>query len=122
MPSGWAVIAPTRSTWGDEKPDINIVAAMSPRHKVESTGAFVIRVDEVELGDFGFGMGFSAPDGKPSWWAKLDGVHAKGGLNYSSEHDLATPEGPYFFFRLADVKAPKGGAAARRLPLPARER
>jgi hypothetical protein len=81
IPSGWAMIAPTRSTWGHEKVETNIVAAMSPRKKVESTGgAFVIRVDEVELGDIDFGMGFSGLDGKPSWWAKLDGVHAKGGL------------------------------------------
>lgn len=109
IPSGWAVIAPTRSTWGDAKPDVNIVAAMSPRERKEPNhGAFVIRVDEVELGDVGFALGFSTPEGRPSWWAKLDDVHAKAGLKYSSEHDLTTPEGPYFFFRLVDVNAPKG--------------
>ncbi|MGZ3429509.1 MAG: hypothetical protein ACXVCV_22820, partial [Polyangia bacterium] len=32
--------------------------------------------------------------------------HAKGGLKYSSAHDLATPEGPYFFFRLVDARSP----------------
>ena len=59
IPSGWAVIAPTRSTWGTEKPDVNIVAAMSSRKKLEPTGgAVVIRVDDVELGDIGFAMGF----------------------------------------------------------------
>lgn len=108
VPAGWAVIAPTRSTWGQEHSEVNIVAAMSSRKKSEpSGGAFVIRVDEVELGNVGFGMGFSGPDGKPTWWAKLDGVHAKAGLKYSSAHALSTPEGPYFFFRLVDVKTPK---------------
>ncbi len=107
VPSGWAVIAPTRSTWGDEKVDINLVAAMSPRKKPESTGgAFVIRVDEVELGKIGFAMAFSEPGGQPSWWAKLDGVHAKAGLQYSSDKELATDEGPYFFFRLFGIEAP----------------
>src|SRR4051812_45511407 len=69
IPSGWAMIAPTRSTWGHEKAEINIVAAMAPRKHTEPTGgAFVIRVDEVELGDVGFAMGFSGLDGKPTWW------------------------------------------------------
>ena len=109
IPSGWAVIAPTRSTWGDEHTETNIVAAMSPRKKPESTGgAVVIRVDDVELGDVGFAMAGSGTDGKPSWWAKLEGVHAKAGLKYSSDHELANAEGPYFFFRLYDVKSPKG--------------
>ncbi|MDB4965603.1 MAG: hypothetical protein JWN44_1292 [Myxococcales bacterium] len=107
IPSGWAVIAPTRSTWGQDKPEVNIVAAMSPRKKVESTGgAVIIRVDEVELGDIDFGMGFSGLDGKPSWWGKLQGIHAKGGLKYSSAHELVTPNGPYFFFRLVEINAP----------------
>ncbi|MGZ3443401.1 MAG: hypothetical protein ACXVDD_27960, partial [Polyangia bacterium] len=107
IPSGWAVIAPTRSTWGQEKTEFNIVAAMSAKKKVEPTGgAVVIRVDDIELGDMGFAMASSGIDGKPTWWAKLDGVHAKGGLKYSSAHDLATPEGPYFFFRLVDARSP----------------
>src|SRR6185312_7765814 len=109
IPSGWAVIAPTRSTWGDEHTETNIVAAMSPRKKPESTGgAVVIRVDDVELGDVGFAMAGSGTDGKPSWWAKLECVRAKAGLKYSSDHELANAEGPYFFFRLYDVKSPKG--------------
>jgi autotransporter translocation and assembly factor TamB len=107
IPSGWAVIAPTRSTWGHEHVETNIVAAMSARKKSESTGgAFVIRADEVELGEVGFAMGSSGLDGKPSWWAKLDGVHAKAGLKYSSARELSTRDGPYFFFRLVDVTAP----------------
>ena len=107
IPSGWAVVAPTRSTWGHEKPEVNIVAAMAAKKKVESTGgAVVIRVDEAELGDMSFAMASSGLDGKPSWWAKLDSVHAKAGLKYSSARDLATSDGPYFFFRLVDAKAP----------------
>ena len=107
IPSGWAVIAPTRSTWGQEKAEINLVAAMSPRKRSEpSGGAFVIRVDEVELGDVDLAMGFSGLDGKPSWWTRLDGVHAKAGLKYSSARELTKPEGPYFFFRIVDVQAP----------------
>jgi len=107
IPSGWAVVAPTRSTWGTAHPDVNIVAAMSSRKKSESTGgAVVIRVDEVELGDVGFGMGFSGLDGKPTWWSKLDGVHAKAGLMYDSDKELADATGPYFFFRLWDVNSP----------------
>jgi len=107
VPSGWAVIAPTRSTWGKTHTEVNIVAAMSSRKKSESTGgAFIIRVDEVELGDVGFGMGFSGPDGKPTWWSKLDGVHAKAGLMYDSDKELATNEGPYFFFRMWEINSP----------------
>ncbi|MCU1282772.1 MAG: hypothetical protein JWM53_6318 [bacterium] len=107
IPSGWAVIAPTRSTWGHEKTEINILAAMGAKKKVEPTGgAVVIRVDEAELGDLAFAMASSGLDGKPSWWAKLDGVHAKAGLKYSSAKDLTTAEGPYFFFRLVEAKAP----------------
>ncbi|HEY2744081.1 MAG TPA: translocation/assembly module TamB domain-containing protein, partial [Polyangia bacterium] len=109
IPSGWAVIAPTRSTWGTEHPEVNILAAMSARKIKEPTGgAVVIRVDDVELGDVGFAMASSGLDGKPTWWAKLDGVHSRAGLIYSSDHELATADGPYFFFRLWDVKSPAG--------------
>jgi hypothetical protein len=108
IPSGWAVIAPTRSTWGTEKPELNILAAMSARKKVEPTGGAVVILvdDDAELGDMGFAMASSGLDGKPTWWAKLDGVHAKAGLQYSSSKDLATPDGPYFFFRLVEAKSP----------------
>ncbi|HEX8952010.1 MAG TPA: hypothetical protein VF945_09205, partial [Polyangia bacterium] len=119
IPSGWAVIAPTRSTWGQDKAEVNILAAMSSRKKVEPTGgAVIIRVDEVELGDFGFGMGFSGLDGKPTWWAKLDGVEAKAGLKYDSDRELAAPAGPYFFFRLYDVKSPSGALHLGDYPFP----
>ena len=119
IPSGWAMIAPTRSTWGSEKPEINIVAAMSSRKKIEPTGgAVVIRVDDVELGDVGFGMGFSGTDGKPTWWAKLDGVHAKGGLKYDSDRDYANADGPYFFFRLYDIKSPVAALQLGEYPFP----
>ncbi|HWE28049.1 MAG TPA: hypothetical protein VHB97_08615, partial [Polyangia bacterium] len=119
IPSGWAVIAPTRSTWGSEKPEVNIVAAMSGRKKTEPTGgAVIIRVDECELGDVGFGMGFSGLDGKPTWWAKLDGVHAKAGLNYDSDRDYSTADGPYFFFRLWDIKSPVAALQLGEYPFP----
>lgn len=118
VPSGWAVIAPTRSTWGSARPEVNIVAAMSPRKKSEPSGAFVIRVDDVELGAMGFAMGFSGLDGKPSWWAKLDGLHAKGGLEYDSDRAYATRDGPYFFFRLYDIRSPVAALRLGEYPFP----
>lgn len=119
IPSGWAVIAPTRSTWGQEKVEVNLVEAMTPKKKSESTGgAVIIRVDEVVLGDVGFGMGFSGTDGKPSWWAKLDGVRANAALNYDSSHELATPEGPYFFFRLWNIRSPVAKLQLGEYPFP----
>src|SRR5262249_39253829 len=109
IPSGWGIIAPTRSTWGEAKTEINIVAAMSSRKKVESTGgAVIINVDDAELGDVGFAMASSGLDGKPSWWGKVGGVHARAALSYSSARELATPEGPFFFFRVTNAVAPSG--------------
>jgi hypothetical protein len=108
IPSGWGVIAPTASSWGQEKVDTNIVAAMSSKKigQPPSLGALVIQVDDAELGDLGFAMASSSVDGKPSWWSKIDHLHGKAALLYSSQHDLQTPDGPYFFFRLIDISAP----------------
>jgi hypothetical protein len=107
IPGGWGVIGPTRSTWGQEKTETNIVAAMSSKKPSgPSTGAFVIQVDEAELADVGFAMGFSATDGKPSWWTKTSHLWGKAALLYSSAKDLATADGSYFFFRILDASAP----------------
>src|SRR6202000_571054 len=46
-------------------------------------------------------------DGKVSWWAKAEHLHGKAGLVYSSDHELQTPDGPYFFFPLLTASAPK---------------
>jgi hypothetical protein len=107
IPSGWAVIAPTRSTWGEAKPEINLVAAMSAKKKPETTGgAVVIRVDEAEISHVDFAMASAGLDGKASWWARLDKLHTRAGLSYTSDKELATADGPYFFFRVFDATAP----------------
>src|SRR5205823_2892969 len=109
VPAGFAVIAPTRSTWGSEHTETNIVAAMSARKPSQSAGGdVVIRVDECELGDIGFGIGFSSTEGRASWSARLPHAHALAGLTYSSARDNATAAGPYFFFELEPVDAAKG--------------
>ena len=110
-------IAPTRSTWGRSKVEVNIVAAMSARkatpsrRAAPSSSASTTRSSATSASPWRR----RALDGKPTWWAKLDGVHAKAGLKYSSDRELATADGPYFFFRLVDDQVARRGAAARRL-------
>ncbi|MFI5290858.1 MAG: hypothetical protein ACHQ17_14455, partial [Polyangia bacterium] len=57
VPRGFAVIAPTRSTWGSETPEINLVAAMSPKIKLPPSGGELrIVVDDVTIDDVHFAI------------------------------------------------------------------
>ena len=108
IPRGLAVIAPTRSTWGSEHPEINIVAAMSAKVKTPpSGGEFRIQVDSLTVEDVHFGLGYSDTEGKVSFYGKFAEAQARAALVYSSKIELETAAGPYFFFRISRSRRPR---------------
>lgn len=105
LPKGIAVVAPTRSTWASAKPEVNIVAAMSPRVPADKNakrkgGEFRITVEDAQIDDAHFAIGFPGLDGKVAWYGKFAEASARASLVYSSREDLANPTGPYFFFKI----------------------
>jgi autotransporter translocation and assembly factor TamB len=104
VPRGFAVIAPTRSSWGSEKPEVNLVAAMSGK-KVGPPGPGELRitVDSVTLENIDFGLGFPNRDGKLAWSGRFVDAQGQAALVYSSRTGLETRDGPYFFFKVHDL-------------------
>ena len=92
---------------------------MSSRKKIEPTGgAVVIRVDDVELGDVGFAMGFSGARRQADLVGQARRRARQGGPQVLVGSRLATADGPYFFFRLCDVKSPVAALQLGEYPFP----
>lgn len=105
VPKGIAIIAPTRSSWAAPKQEVNIVAAMSPKippdkNAKKKGGEVRITVDDAIIDDAHFAIGYPGPDGKVAWYAKFAEAKTRASLVYSSRDDLASPKGPYFFFKI----------------------
>jgi hypothetical protein len=104
VPKGIAVIAPTRSTWMAAKPEVNLVAAMSPRvppeKKKPKGGEFRVTVEDAQIDDAHFAIGFPDAEGKVAWYAKFAEASTRASLVYSSREELASSKGPYFFFKI----------------------
>ena len=107
VPRGLAVIAPTRSSWGSDKSEVNLLAAMGPRRSsppgVNPGGEFRIQVDGVRLENVDFGIGFPNKDGRASWSGRVVDAQGQASLIYSSRTQLETSAGPYFFFKVHDL-------------------
>jgi hypothetical protein len=109
VPTGYGIIGPTRSTWGSAATEVNIVAAMSPKKKTPPDGGELrITVDALQLDDICFGIGFSNLEGGNAWNGRFCNGAGRASLVYSSRDALATPDGPYFFFKVLPLRAPSG--------------
>ncbi len=109
LPGGYAVIAPTRSTFGSARSEMNIVAAMSAKKpSTDDQGDFSISVDHLDLAGVDFAIASSNTDGQLSWIGRLDDAKGKARLTYSSAKRRATPDGPFFFFELDDIDVHSG--------------
>lgn len=103
IPTAIAVIAPTHSSRHAAKPEVNIVAAMSPKKPTPPSGGELrITVDDAVLERAHFGIGY------PSWHARFVDGRARAALVYSSKKELESDKGPYFFFKIAPLDAPEG--------------
>jgi hypothetical protein len=101
IPAGLGVITHTESTWGGDKPEINIVAAMSSRKKKPNDGGELrITVEQLQLDHAQFAIGLSNKEGRTSWYGRLWDGAGQAGLVYSSRAALENPNGPYFFFHV----------------------
>src|SRR5207245_248752 len=79
VPTGFGVITHTPSTWGKPAPEVNIVAAMSPRKKKPYDGGeFRITVEDAQLDQIQFAIGLSNLEGRTSWAGRFwdGGGHA----------------------------------------------
>ncbi len=120
IPSAYAVIAPTRSTFGPVDPvtqlnasgakrEINLIATMTARKPPPPGGSgseLRIVVDHITIGKADFAMGLPSNDGKLSWSAELNSGTVEAALDFSSASWNATADGPYFFFQVKPLKAP----------------
>ena len=112
--TGWAVIGPTRSTFGTDSPEMNIVATMTGKklpEVVDDRAELFIEVDEVNLDGIDFALASSNLLGQPSWVGRAEAAHAHGRLSYSSSRTRSSPDGPAFFFLLDDVSVARGELA-----------
>jgi autotransporter translocation and assembly factor TamB len=108
IPTGLGVIAPMRSTWGQPKGEVNIVAAMSAKRPNPPGGEFRIVCDDITIDHVDFAMGYPNTLGKLSWYARVDEGAARASLIYSSSAALETAAGPYFFFKIMPLVAGSG--------------
>jgi hypothetical protein len=123
-PEAFALIAHTRSSLAGHspsgKPEININAAFAAkRPSPPSGGEFKIVLEELVVDRLQFGLvmhetppksaaGVAAPPTKLLFATRIDDGKAKARLVYSSRADLESPDGPYFFFQVAPLEAPRG--------------
>jgi hypothetical protein len=109
VPAGLGVITHTGSTWGSDKPEINIVAAMARRKKSPNDGGeFRITVEQLQLDHVNFAIGLSNKQGQTSWYGKVVDGAGKAGLVFSSREALETKDGPYFFFHVKPLASARG--------------
>ena len=111
IPGGWAVIAPTRSTFGTDSPEMNIVATMTGKKipaVIDDRSELLIEVDDVNLDGVDFSLSSSNLLGQASWVGRAEAAHAHGRLSYSSSRPKSSPEGPAFFFLLDDIRVARG--------------
>ncbi|MEO6953374.1 MAG: translocation/assembly module TamB domain-containing protein [Polyangia bacterium] len=109
--SGWAVIAPTRSSFGTNSPEMNIVATMTGKKVpavIDDRSELFIEVGEVNLDGVDFALASSNVLGQASWVGWAEAAHAHGRLSYSSSRPKASPDGPAFFFLLDDISVARG--------------
>jgi hypothetical protein len=112
IPKVVAVIAPTRSSWDEPVREVNLVAAMSSRVKTPPRpkgapvggGELRITVEDAQIDDAHFAIGFPDAQGKLAWSTRFTEAAAHASLIYSSRDELTSLKGPYFFFKIRPLK------------------